>query len=144
MWWSKASGQGVVARRRGRTCAALVAALLWGGASAVPTARQTPTPTERVTFDEAIRRAVEKNPSTAIAAAAILRAEALFEQARSASRLQVTGALTTTTLNSGVEFQGSTVTPQNQLTAGLDVRMPLYAPARWARAAQAADAKHVA
>jgi outer membrane protein TolC len=144
MWWSKASGQDVVARRRGRACSALVAALLWGGASSVPTARQAPTPTERVTFDEAIRRAVEKNPSTAIAAAAILRAEALFEQARSTSRLQVTGALTTTTLNSGVEFQGSTVTPQNQLTAGLDLRMPLYAPARWARTAQAADAKHVA
>src|SRR4029077_18708574 len=47
-------------------------------------------------------------------------------------------------LNSGVEFQGSTVTPQSQLTASLDVRMPLYAPARWARTAQAGDAKRVA
>jgi len=105
---------------------------------------QTPTPTERVTFDEAVRRAVEKNPSAAIAAAAILRAEALLMQTRSNSRLQITGNVTTTTLNSGVEFQGSTVTPQNQLTAGLDARLPLYAPARWARTAQAADAKQVA
>jgi outer membrane protein TolC len=107
-------------------------------------AAQAPAPAERVTFDEAIRRAVEKNPSAAIAAAGILRAEALLSEVRSASRVQVNGNVTTTTLNSGVEFQGSTVTPRNQLNASLDVRLPLYAPARWARTAQAADAKRVA
>jgi outer membrane protein TolC len=105
---------------------------------------QTPVPTERVTFDEAIRRAVERNPSAAIAAAGILRAEGLLLDARSASRLQVNGNVTTTTLNTSVEFQGTTVTPRNQLTASLDVRMPLYAPARWARTAQAGDQKLVA
>jgi len=112
--------------------------------SSATLAAQTPATAERVTFDEAIRRAVEKNPSSAIAAAGILRAEALLSDARSASRVQVNGNVTTTTLNSGVEFQGSTVTPRNQLSAGLDVRLPLYAPARWARTAQAADAKRVA
>ena len=105
---------------------------------------QTPVPAERVTFAEAIRRGVEKNPSAAIAAAGILRAEGLLLDARSASRLQIAGNVTTTTLNKGVEFQGATVTPRNQLTAALDVRMPLYAPARWARTAQAADARLVA
>jgi outer membrane protein TolC len=97
-----------------------------------------------VTFDEASRRAAEKNPTAAIAAAGILRAEGLLLDARSASRLQINGTVATTTLNKGVEFQGSTVTPQNQVTASLDVRMPLYAPARWARTAQAGDAKLVA
>ena len=43
----------------------------------------------------------------------ILRAEGLLRQARAATRLQVNGNVTTTTLNTGVEFQGSTVTPQN-------------------------------
>jgi outer membrane protein TolC len=105
---------------------------------------QAPVPAERVTFDEAIRRAAEKNPTAAIAAAGILRAEGLLLDARSASRLQINGTVATTTLNKGVEFQGSTVTPQNQVTASLDVRMPLYAPARWARTAQAGDAKLVA
>jgi outer membrane protein TolC len=105
---------------------------------------QAPVPAERVTFDEAIRRAAEKNPTAAIAAAGILRAEGLLLDARSASRLQINGNVATTTLNKGVEFQGSTVTPQNQVTASLDVRMPLYAPARWARTAQAGDAKLVA
>jgi outer membrane protein TolC len=107
-------------------------------------AAQTPAPVERMTFDEAIRRAVEKNPSAAIAAAGILRAEALLSGARSASRVQVNGNVATTTLNSGVEFQGATVTPRHQLNASLDLRLPLYAPARWARTAQAADAKRVA
>jgi outer membrane protein TolC len=109
-----------------------------------PASAQTPAPVERVSFDEAIRRAVEKNPSAAIAAAGILRAEGLLLDARSASRLQVNGTVTTTTLNTGVEFQGTTVTPRNSVTAGADVRMPLFAPARWARTAQAADAKRVA
>jgi outer membrane protein TolC len=107
-------------------------------------AAQAPVPAERVTFDEAIRRAAEKNPSAAIAAAGILRAEGLLLDARSASRLQISGNVATTTLNQGVEFQGSTVTPQNQLAATIDVRMPLFAPARWARTAQAGDTKLVA
>ena len=105
---------------------------------------QAPVPTEHVTFDDAIQRAVRNNPSAVIAAAGILRAEALLMETRSASRLQVNGNITTTTLNRGVEFDGATVTPQNQLGATLDARMPLYAPARWARTAQADAVRHVA
>jgi outer membrane protein TolC len=105
---------------------------------------QAPTPTERVSFDEAVRRAIEKNPSSAIAAAAILRAQALLTEARANTRLQVTGAVTTTTLNKAIEFDGATVTPQNTATGTLDVRFPLYAPARWAARAQAQQATQVA
>lgn len=107
-------------------------------------AAQPPNPLERVTFEEAVTRAVRNNPSVATAAASILRAEGLLDQARAGSRLQVNGSVVTTTLNRGVEFDGTRVTPRNQLAATLDVRMPLYAPARWARAAQAADNKEVA
>jgi outer membrane protein TolC len=104
---------------------------------------QAPTPTERVTFDEAIRRAVEKNPTVVAAATGILRAEGLIRQAQSATRLQITGNVTTTTLNTGVEFQGSVVTPQNQVTASVTADMPIVAAAAWARRAQADDAKTV-
>jgi outer membrane protein TolC len=103
-----------------------------------------PVPTERVTFDEAIRRAIENNPSSAIAAAGILRADALLTEARSATRLQLNGNVTTITLNRGVEFDGATVTPRNQLNGSLDVRYPLYAPVRWAQRTQAEDNKAVA
>jgi outer membrane protein TolC len=105
---------------------------------------QPPHPTERVTFNEAVQRAIERNPSSAIAAAGILRADALLAQARSAARLQVNGNVTTTTLNTGIEFEGTTVTPRNSVTATLDVRMPIYAPARWAFQLQAADQKRIA
>src|SRR6185436_12769779 len=80
---------------------------------------QPPAPVERVSFQEAVRRAIDKNPSVAAAAAGILRAEGLLRQARSATGLQVTGNLTTTTLNTGVDFDGSVVTPRNQVAASL-------------------------
>jgi outer membrane protein TolC len=99
---------------------------------------------ERVSFQDAVKRAVEKNPSSAIAAAGILRADALLAEARAGTRLQINGNLSTTTLNRGVEFQDTTVVPRNSVTGNLDVRLPLFAPARWARRTQAEDAKHVA
>ena len=60
-------------------------------ASGLPPSRrrlhaQTPPPAERLSFRDAIARAIEKNPSSAIAAAGILRAEALLRQARADTR----------------------------------------------------------
>jgi len=98
-----------------------------------------PQPTERITFDEAIRRAIARNPATAVAAADILRAEGLLKQARSDARLHITGNVTSTTLNTDIEFQGTTVTPQTSILGLLDFRYPVYAPVIWARRVQAAD-----
>ena len=105
---------------------------------------QTPQPVERVTFRDAIDRAIARNPSSVIAAAGILRAEALLAQAQSAARLQVNANATSTTLNRGIEFQGTTVTPQTSVTGIVDVRYPLYAPVVWARRVEAADSRDVA
>src|SRR5258708_31220870 len=132
---SRAWGAGV--RRR----AALLLACL---ACATGAFAQPPSPALRVTFDDAMKRAIDKNPTIQAAASAILRAEGLVQQARAATRLQITGNVTTTTLNTGVEFQGSTVTPQNQITASLTAEMPIVAAAAWARRVQAVDAKSVA
>jgi outer membrane protein TolC len=141
---SSAKAPGLLRSPEGLRHFTLALTLVAQGFSPAIARAQAPVPAERVTFDEAIRRASEKNPTAAIAAAGILRAEGLLLDAQSAARLQINGTVATTTLNKGVEFQGSTVTPQNQVTASLDVRMPLYAPARWARTAQAGDAKLVA
>jgi outer membrane protein TolC len=103
-----------------------------------------PQPTERITFDEAIKRAIARNPSSAIAAADILRADGLLAQARSDARLHITGNATTTTLNQAVEFQGTIVTPQTSVLGTLDIRYPLYAPVIWARRVEAADNRDVA
>jgi outer membrane protein TolC len=105
---------------------------------------QPPQPTERITFNEAIKRAIARNPSSAIAAADILRADGLLKEARSDARLHITGAATSTTLNKAVEFEGTTVTPQTAVAARLDIRYPLYAPVIWARRVQAADNLNVA
>jgi outer membrane protein TolC len=113
-------------------------------AAAVSLHAQAPAPTEKMSFDDAIRRAIEKNPSSAIAAAGILRAQALLTEARASARPQINGTVTTTTLAQTVEFQGTTVTPRNSVLATVDFRTPLYAPAVWARRAQAQDAAHVA
>src|SRR5439155_11347099 len=86
----------------------------------------------------------EARHAVGTAVAGVLRAEGLLAEARSATRLQVNGYVTTTTLNKGVEFDGLTVTPRNSLLASLDVRMPLLAAAQWARRVQAQDARQVA
>ena len=108
---------------------------------------QTPTPpaaAESLKFQDAIQRAIEKNPSAAIAAAGILHAQAILSETRGGTRLQVNASVNTTTLNTGVEFGGQVVSPRNSVVAALDVRMPLFAASQWARRAQAEDQQHVA
>ena len=122
--------------------ASAVAALSLFVASVV--SAQPPTPARRVSFDEAIKQATDNNPTVRAAASAILRAEGLLRQARAATLVQLSGNITTTTLNTGVEFQGTTVTPRNSLAASLTADMPIVAAAAWARRAQAEDAKSVA
>ncbi len=132
---------------RSRSGAVVSRALVYGVLSAcvmTGTVYAQPQPTERVTFDEAVARAIARNPSAAIAAAGILRADALLAQVQSGNRLQVGASAATTTLNAGVEFEGTTVTPRNSLTAAFDVRMPIYAPVGWARRAQAEQGRGVA
>jgi outer membrane protein TolC len=118
--------------------------LIAGVAAATPFRAQSPVPVDRVTFQQAIERAIKNNPSVAIASAGILRTAALLGQARSATRVQVTGNVQTTTLNRGVAFQDQTVTPRNQVTGSVTIDMPIVAAAAWARRAQAEDNQRVA
>ncbi|HYB95657.1 MAG TPA: multidrug efflux RND transporter permease subunit [Vicinamibacterales bacterium] len=101
-------------------------------------------PIERVTFDEAITRALENNPNVAIAATNILRSEALLQQARAVVQPRVTGNVTNTTLDTGREFGGQTVQPQNQTLLGLNATMPIVAAAQWAARTQAMDQVEIA
>jgi len=113
-------------------------------AIATAAAAQPPAPLRQITFAEAVQQAQEQNATVRSAAAAILRAEGLLRAARAATLLQVNGLVTTTTLNTGVEFQGTTVTPRNSIAANLTADMPIVAAAAWARRAQAEDARDVA
>ena len=124
---------------------ASVALLLILALVAPASAQTAPAPAmESVTFDQAINRALEKNPTVAIAAAGILRSQGLLQQIRSAGLPRVTASITNTTLDKALSFDTSVVQPRNQSAFGLQASVPLLAAAQWAASAQARDRVEVA
>lgn len=113
----------------------LVACLLMAGAAAA----QTGPGMERLDFDAAIARAIQGNPSVAIASTTILRSEAILQQARAVTRPRVSGTITNTTLDSGRSFDDQTIQPQNQSLFGISASASVLAAAQWAARAQAED-----
>ena len=115
---------------------------------ATPAFAQTPAPAPpamaTLSFDAAIARALEKNPTVAIAATNILRSEAILQQARAAYMPRLGASITNTTLDTGREFGGETVQPQNQSVFGLQASAPILAAAQWAARAQAMDRVEIA
>ena len=111
------------------------------GAGAQPVA---PPPMETVGFEQAVSRALEKNPTVGIAAANILRSQGLMQQVRSSYLPRVTGTINNTTLDQALSFGESVVQPRNQWTFGLNASVPLLAAAQWAATAQAKDRVEVA
>ena len=98
----------------------------------------------RISFDEAVKRAVAQNPSVLVAAANILSAQGLLRQARAAVLPNVAVTGTNVTLDDSRGIGDQVFTPQNTFSAGIGVAMPLFAPAQWAERVQALDAQHVA
>jgi outer membrane protein TolC len=94
---------------------------------------------ERVTFEEAVRRAVENHPTVQQAAAGVLRAEALLQQVRSRSRPFADAAFSTNVVGPVVEFEGTSITPRAQTLTSAGLSVPLYTPVNWAARNQAAD-----
>jgi outer membrane protein TolC len=99
---------------------------------------------ERITFEEAIQRAIERNPTVAEAAQAILRAETLLQQANTVRLPIVSGSLTTTVLDTERGFDEFVTQPRTQTLVGASVSYPVLAAARWAERAQAEDQIRVA
>ena len=111
----------------------------------VPPVTQAAQPAmETVTFDEAIARALEKNPTIAIASTNILRSEAILQQVRASVMPRLGANITNTTLDSGRSFGDQTVQPQNQTVFGLSAAAPILAAAQWAAKAQALDQVEIA
>jgi outer membrane protein len=99
---------------------------------------------ERVTFDEAIRRALERNPGIAEAAQAILQAVTLLQQAQTVFRPTVSASVTTTIIDTPRGFDEFVTQPRTQSLIGASVSYPVLAAARWAESAQAEDQIRVA
>jgi outer membrane protein len=117
---------------------AWLVALSFAGAT-VPASAEPAIPPATVTFKEAIDKAIQRNPSVAQAAAEILRADALLQQARTLALPTIGAGASLTRLDQGRELGGNTATPQNQFVASATVSGLLYAPVQWALRAQAGD-----
>jgi outer membrane protein TolC len=102
-------------------------------------AQAQPSDMPRVTFEEAIRTALEKNPGVAEAAQSILRAEALLQQTRTVFRPSVSASAVTNVLDAERGFDEFVVQPQVQSVFGASVSYPVLAASRWAATAQAED-----
>jgi outer membrane protein TolC len=97
-----------------------------------------------VTFDEAIARALQNNPTIAQASQGILRAEGLLRQARATALPNVNATVSNAVVDTERAFGGATIQPRSQTTFSADLSMPVLAASRWAAAAQARDQVSVA
>ena len=94
---------------------------------------------ERVTFDEAIRRAVINHPTIRQAAAGIIRAESILQQVRARSRPSVNASFSTNVIAPVTRFAGSSIFPRTQTVTTGELSVPLLASVNWAQRNQAAD-----
>jgi outer membrane protein len=94
---------------------------------------------ERLTFGEAVQRAISENPSVGEAVQAILRAEALLDDASAVFLPVAYGTVGTTVLDDARGFDDSIVQPQTQTAFSLTVSYALLDTVRWARRHSAED-----
>jgi outer membrane protein TolC len=96
-------------------------------------------PARTIEFDEAIRQAIERNPTIALAATAIEQANALLLRAQAVTYPTVVGTITNVTLNSARGFGDTVTQPQSQTNFGITASMPVLAFSRWAQVAASRD-----
>ena len=93
---------------------------------------------ERLTFAQAIERAIAFNPTIKQATVGIMRAEGILQQVRSSS-LPALGLAITTTVTNPVKFSDVTVVPTVQTQTLPTFGLPILTPVAWAQRNQAGD-----
>ncbi len=114
------------------------------GQDLLPAPQTAPTAVERVSFDDAVRRALDRHPTVGQAVQAIRRAQALLDESRTVFRPLATGLVAETILDAARGFGDSIVQPQKQASFSATVSFPLLAASRWAATKQAADQVEIA
>jgi outer membrane protein TolC len=99
---------------------------------------------ERVTFEQAVARALARHPSVGEATQAILRTQALLDQAKSVFRPTLYGNVGATLLDDARGFNGFETQPRSQAVFNATLAYPVLATSRWAAKNQAADQVEVA
>jgi outer membrane protein TolC len=131
-----------------------------GGAPAVPVLPQEPIappaivpgggvpvpPAERVTLDEAVRRALARNPTLATARAEVARAQALVTEARGGwlPTLLGNGSYTRLDRERTAGSTGAVIGKKDQFFGNLVLTVPLVAPQGWTATREAQDGERVA
>jgi len=123
-------------------CLLPVACLLF---SPPASAQESPSGrSESISLQEAVRRALVRNPSAAVARQEIERSEALVRAARATSLPTLTGNAILTRLDDDRVFGNRVVAAANQQSANVNLTVPLIAPQRWANWDRAKDAVEIA
>lgn len=105
---------------------ALVATAVGGRASAEETPETREAPRARaLSLDEAVKRAVARNPTAEVAVQEILRAEALAKQVRAAWLPTVNANGIYTRLDGDRVLNDRVILAANQLSANLQLTVPL-------------------
>jgi len=141
-------------RRHARSAAAALGAILagLGGAAGAAQAEapQPPEPApERLALNEAVARALGRNPTVAVAVAEIDRADALIKEARAGWFPTLNGYGSYTRLDHARVTVGPTGVPVKQLginevAANLTLTVPLVAAPAWANTRLAKDNRRIA
>ena len=120
--------------------APLAAAVFVAGAVTGAAAQPIPSgPVRLLQFQQAIDRALSRNPTVAQAQTSVSRAKALLQQARAATRPNLNAGVTSITLDRARGFEGGVTQPQNQFAFTATADMLILAPAQWAAVGQARD-----
>lgn len=96
-------------------------------------------PLVRVSFEDAIKRAVTKNPQVKAAIGDIRRSEALVEQARGARLPVLNFNATFTRLDHDRVLNDRVILAADQLSGNLTLGVPIIAPRAWAAHARAKE-----
>lgn len=102
-------------------------------------AQQPEAAGQRMTLSDAVARALARNPTSAVAAEEVRRAEALVREARAASLPTLTGNAVYTRLDGDRMFGNRVVAAADQLNANLQLAVPLVVPQRWMTWSHASD-----
>ena len=113
-------------------------------ASAAFAQEAPPRAAPRITFEDAIQRAMARSPTSELAREDIKRAEALVQQARSTWLPMLTANATYTRLDSDRVFNDRVLTAQDTLGANLTLTVPLIAPRQWVATARAKENRELA
>ena len=99
---------------------------------------------ERITLDEAVRRATARNPTALVAEQEIRRAEGILKEVRAPALPFLTANGIATRNDAERDLAGRPIAPLSSRSANLNLTVPLFVPQRWLAWSHAGDQVDIA